>query len=149
VTTTGREVILEGDERATSILVARENITITYALCPAGQTVAGPHVHNRHTHAFYVIEGELTLEVGRKSESITVSPGGLVAVPPGVAHAFRNDGDRPARWLTIHAPDGGFAAFMRGVRDGVDVEWDIAPVPARWGAPAAEAIVSHRRQPGL
>ena len=149
MTTTGREVILEGDERAISILVARENITITYALCPAGQTVAGPHVHNRHTDAFYVIEGELTFEVGRESESITVSPGGLVAVPPGVAHAFRNDGDRPARWLTIHAPDGGFAAFMRGVRDGVDVEWDITPVPARGGAPAEEAIVSRRRQPGL
>ena len=111
--------------------------------------MAGPHVHNRHTDAFYVIEGELTLEVGRESESITVSPGGLVAVPPGVAHAFRNDGDRPARWLTIHAPDGGFADFMRGVRDGVEVEWDITPVPVRGGAPAEEAIVSGRRQPGL
>jgi len=29
---------------------------------------------------------------------------------------------RPARWLTIHAHDGGFAAFMRGARDGVEVE---------------------------
>jgi hypothetical protein len=42
----------------------------------------------------------------------------------GVAHSLRNCSDRPARWLTIHAPDGGFAAFMRGVRDGVKVEWD-------------------------
>jgi hypothetical protein len=31
-----------------------------------------------------------------------------------------------ARWITIHAPDGGFAAFMRGIRDGIHVEWDIA-----------------------
>ena len=50
-------------------------------------------------------------------------------MPPGVAHSFRNDGDRPARWLTIHAHDGGFAAFMRGIRDGVEVEWDISAVP--------------------
>ena len=92
--------------------------------------MAGPHVHSQHTDAFYVIEGELTFEIGRESEALTVSSGGLVAVPPGVAHSFRNDSDRPARWLTIHAPDGGFAAFMRGVRDGVNVEWDIATVPA-------------------
>ena len=65
-------------------------------------------------------------------------------MPPGVAHSFRNDSDRPARWLTIHAPDGGFAAFMRGVRDGVDVEWDIDAVPAGGGAPASDAIISRR-----
>ena len=53
-------------------------------------------------------------------------PGEYVAVPPGVAHSFATAGDRPARWLTIHTPDGGFADFMRGVRDGIEVEWDIA-----------------------
>ena len=62
-------------------------------------------------------------------------------MPPQVAHSFRNDGDRLARWLTIHAPDGGFAAFMRGVRDGVEVEWDISAVPAGGGLPASDAIV--------
>jgi hypothetical protein len=35
----------------------------------------------------------------------------------------------------------GFAAFMRGIRDGVEVEWDIAAVPADGGLPASEAIV--------
>ena len=60
-----------------------------------------------------------------------------MAVPPGVAHSFRNHSDRSARWLTIHAPDGGFAAFMRGVRDGVEVEWDISEVPADGGLPAS------------
>jgi len=63
-------------------------------------------------------------------------------VPPEVAHAFRTSGDRPARWLTIHARDGGFAAFMRGVRDGVRVKWDISPVPTDGGPPARNAIVS-------
>jgi mannose-6-phosphate isomerase-like protein (cupin superfamily) len=59
-----------------------------------------------------------------------------------VAHSFRTGGDRPARWLTIHAGDGGFAAFMRGIRDGVEVESDIAGVPAAGGLPANEAVVS-------
>lgn len=31
---------------------------------------------------------------------------------------------------------------MRGVRDGVDVEWDISAVPAEGGLTASEAIAS-------
>ena len=146
-TITEKEVILEGDGRTISILVAREDVTVTETRCPAGATIAGPHIHKRHADAFYVIGGELTFEVGRESEVITVSPGGLVAVPPGVAHSFRNDGGRPAHWLTIHAPDGGFAAFMCGARDGVEVDWDIAAVPADGGAPARDAIVSRPPSP--
>jgi hypothetical protein len=44
--------------------------------------------------------------------------------------------------LTIRAPDGGFAAFMRGIRDGVEIEWDISPVPANGGLPANTAIIA-------
>jgi mannose-6-phosphate isomerase-like protein (cupin superfamily) len=116
---TGGEAILRREKREIGILVAREDVTITHALYSAGEQVAGPHVHHQHTDVFYVLEGELTFEIGREAETITVSSGELVAVPPAVAHSFRTTGDRPARWLTIHAPDGGFAAFMRGVRDGV------------------------------
>jgi hypothetical protein len=63
-------------------------------------------------------------------------------VPPELAHSFRTGSDRPASWLTIHTPDGGFAAFMRGLRDGVTVEWDISAVPADGGLSVGEAIVS-------
>ena len=139
---TDGEVIAWRDGRELQILVAREEITITHAWCPAGEQVAGPHVHHEHTDAFYVLEGELTFVVGRENKTITVSAGEFVAAPPHVAHSFRNDGDRPARWLTIHAHDGGFAGFMRGLRDGVKVEWDISAVPANGGLPASEAIVS-------
>jgi mannose-6-phosphate isomerase-like protein (cupin superfamily) len=141
---TGGEAILRLEKREIGILVAREEVTITHARYSAGEQVAGPHVHHQHTDAFYVLEGELTFEIGREADTITVCSGGFVAVPPEVAHSFRTAGDRPARWLTVHAPDGGFAAFMRGVRDGVQVDWDIAPVPRDGGRPAAEAIVSPR-----
>jgi mannose-6-phosphate isomerase-like protein (cupin superfamily) len=136
------EVIVRREEREISILVAREEVTITHARYSAGQQVAGPHVHHGHTDAFYVLEGELTFTIGREAETVTLSSGGFVAVPPRVAHSLRNDSDRPARWLTIHAPDGGFAAFMRGIRDGVEVEWDISAAPAGTGLPASDAIVS-------
>ena len=138
---TDGEEILRRETREISILVASEEVTITHARCAAGEQVAGPHVHHEHTDAFYVLEGELTFEIGREAETITVSSGGFVAVPPEVAHSLRSGSDRPARWLTIHARDGGFAAFMRGVRDGVEVEWDISAVPADGGLPESEAIV--------
>jgi mannose-6-phosphate isomerase-like protein (cupin superfamily) len=143
---TRAEPILRRETREISILVAREEITITEARYAADEQVAGPHVHHDHTDAFYVLEGELTFELGREHETLTVSSGGFVAVPPGVAHSLRNGGDRPASWLTIHAPDGGFAAFMRGVRDGVEVKWDISAVPAGGGLPASEAIVTPARR---
>jgi quercetin dioxygenase-like cupin family protein len=136
------EAILRSDTRNISILVARDDLTVTCARYSAGQSVAGPHVHNHHTDAFYVLEGQLTFEIGCERKTITVSPGGFVAVPPGVAHGFRVTGNRPARWLTIHAQDGGFARFMRGVRDGVDVEWDIAAVPEGRGLPADAATIT-------
>jgi mannose-6-phosphate isomerase-like protein (cupin superfamily) len=141
VRTTAGEPILRGGRREVDIVVAQEEITITHARYAAGERVAGPHGHHEHTDAFYVLEGELTFEIGREAETVTVGAGGFVAAPQGVVHAFRTSGDRPARWLTIHAPDGGFAAFMRGVRDGVEVEWDISPVPSDGGLPAREAIV--------
>ena len=139
---TDGEPILRHAQREISILLAREEITITHARYAGGQRVAGPHIHHRHTDAFYVLEGELTFEIGREPKTITVAAGGFLAAPPRVAHSFRNESDRPARWLTIHAHDGGFAAFMRGVRDGVEVEWDISPVPADGGLPASDATIS-------
>src|SRR5262249_35653634 len=136
------EPIVRTEQREISILVAREEVSIIHSRCVPGELIAGPHVHHEHTDAFYVVEGELACELGREAEVITVASGGFVVAPPEVAHSFRTDGDRPACWLTIHAPDGGFAAFMRGLRDGVKVEWDISPVPAGGGLPASEAIVS-------
>ena len=129
-------------DREISILLAREQITITHARYSACEQVAGRHIHRKHTDAFYVLEGELTFEIGCEPRTITVSQGGFIAAPPEVAHSFHTDGDRPARWLTIHAQDGGFAAFMRGRRDGIEVEWDISKVPATGGLAASEAIVS-------
>ena len=136
------EPVLRTAEREISILLARKEVTITHARYSGGQQVAGPHIHHEHTDAFYVLEGKLSFEIGREAKTITAGAGSFVAAPPRVAHSFRTSSDRPARWLTIHAPDGGFAAFMRGLRDGVEVGWDISPVPADGGLPAGDAIVS-------
>src|SRR5204863_8973771 len=142
------ERILDDDNREIRLLLARKELTITYAHYAAEELVARPHVHDGHTDSFYVLEGELTFEIGRERKTITVSAGAFVAVPPSVAHSFRTSGDKPARWLTIHAPDGGFSAFMLGVRDGVSVEWDIGAVRADGGRTAGDVIV-HRGRDGI
>jgi cupin superfamily acireductone dioxygenase involved in methionine salvage len=127
---------------AVNILVESDDLTIVEGSSSAREQVASPHVHREHTDAFYVLEGELTFEIGCDRRTAIVGAGGFVAVPPNVAHAFGHDCDRPARWLTIHARDGGFARFMRGKHAGVKVDWDIAAVPSDGGPPASAAVVS-------
>ena len=135
------EPILRNDGREISLLVANENLSLTYAGRAAGERVTDLHVH-QHAEAFYVLEGELTFEVGAEREKITIGAGGFVAVPANVAHSYGTACSHPTSWLIIHARDGGFAAFMRGIRDEVKVEWDIAPAPLDGGLPADHAIVS-------
>ena len=137
-----REQLIDSPARQANFVIARAELTITQARYAANEPVAGPHIHRRHTDAFYVLEGELIFGIGREAETVTVPAGGFVAAPPGLAHAFRVADSGPASWLTIHAPDGGFAAFMRGLRDGIQVQWDIAPVPADGGLPADHGIIS-------
>jgi len=135
------ERIIDSPARQSHFVIAREDLTITHARYAAGEHVAGRHIHHQHIDAFYVLEGEVVFEIGSEAETITVSGGGFVAAPAGVAHSFRVADSGPASWLTIHAPDGGFAAFLRGLRDGIQVEWDIAPVPANGGLPVDEAVI--------
>jgi hypothetical protein len=54
---------------------------------------------SKHSDAFYVLEGELTFEVGHEAETITLSSGGFVAVPPEVAQSFRT------RRLPVHSSE--------------------------------------------
>jgi mannose-6-phosphate isomerase-like protein (cupin superfamily) len=137
-----REPLGRREGREGDILVSCEEVTVTQGRYPGGERVAGTHVHRDHTDAFYVLEGELGFVVGHEAETVTLAGGGFLAAPPGVAHSFRTAGERPARWLTIHAPDGGFGAFMRGIRDGVESEWDISPMPKDGGLSAGAAVVS-------
>ena len=62
------------------------------------------HAHDAEDDAFYIVEGEMTFSFG--DEEAVAGPGTFVLVPPGVTHAFRNDGEVPVRMLNIHAPAG-------------------------------------------
>ena len=136
------ETITRRDRREVVILSARPELTVTWSRYAGGERGPDLHVHREHTDAFYVLDGELTFAVGPAAERVRVAAGGFVAVPPDVVHTFANESGAEARWLNLHAPDSGFAAYMRGLRDGNDAGFDSFDPPADGGLPAAAAIVS-------
>jgi quercetin dioxygenase-like cupin family protein len=91
---------------------------------------AGGHVAS-HLHAFeeafYVLGGELVLEVAGATERLASDD--YVFIDRGVAHALRNDSGEAARWLEVSAPQPGAAledtVFVTGhaLPSGVDVPY--------------------------
>ena len=74
------------------------------------RTLAAPlHRHSREDEYSFVLEGEVGIQIG--DEIIYGGPGELVAKPRGIAHAFWNRTDEPARALEIIAP-GGFEPYF-------------------------------------
>jgi quercetin dioxygenase-like cupin family protein len=72
------------------------------------QTLTGEppplHVHDGEEEAFYVLDGELVVQVG--DDRLTAGPGAFVLVPRGTPHTFQAAGDRPPKMLVIAAPAG-------------------------------------------
>jgi quercetin dioxygenase-like cupin family protein len=75
-----------------------------------GAPMGDLHTHERHTDAFYVLEGEVEVAVS-ETETVRVGPGGFAAAPPGALHSFGVP--ERARFLNIHAPGMSFAAYLR------------------------------------
>jgi quercetin dioxygenase-like cupin family protein len=135
------ETITAMQRREVIILAERRDLTITWSRYAPGERGPDLHVHREHTDAFYVLEGELTFALGPEPEVTRLGAGGFVAVPPNVAHSFANESGADARWLNIHAPDTGFAAYLRAARDGASASFDSFDPPADGGRPAAETLI--------
>jgi quercetin dioxygenase-like cupin family protein len=142
------ETIFEQPQRTLRILVDRAELTVTWFRYEPGQEGPDPHIHRRHTDAFYVLEGELELGLGPEATPVVGVPGTLAAAPAGVVHTFRNSSDRTAIFLNVHAPSMGFGDMLRARRDGraEDAErFDQFEPPPDGGRPLEDAIV---RGPG-
>lgn len=63
-----------------------------------------PHVHSREEEAFYILDGEITFQVG--DQTIVATPGMFANIPVDTTHSFRNDGKKPAKMLITIAPAG-------------------------------------------
>ncbi|MGT2487609.1 cupin domain-containing protein [Methylobacterium oryzae CBMB20] len=65
------------------------------------------------TETFSVEAGRLALHVDGADHDL--GPGDFALIPPGVAHAFANRGDRPARFTLSFAPALGREGFFEGL----------------------------------
>jgi quercetin dioxygenase-like cupin family protein len=64
-----------------------------------------------------------------------------------VVHGFRNARDAEVRYLNLHAPGQGFAAYLRAMRDGRPDPFDQAPPPPDGGRPSSEAAIEGEGPP--
>jgi quercetin dioxygenase-like cupin family protein len=69
-----------------------------------------PHVHSRDDEAFFVLEGEVTFQIG--NERSVGRAGTFVQGPRGIPHSFRNHTRSAARMLVWVMPSG-FENFVR------------------------------------
>ena len=131
------EKITDRERRRLVILSERPELTVTWSRHAPGEAGTELHIHREHVDAFYVLAGELTFFLGPRGEPVALAAGSFVAVPPNVVHAFRNESDAEVSWLNFHAPDAGFADYLRGVSD-----FDNFDPPADGGLPVADVIVA-------
>ena len=137
------ETIFDLPERTIRILADRVGLALTWFRYEAGQEGPEPHVHRRHTDAFYILEGELEFGLGPDVNRTTGTAGTFVAAPPNVVHTFRNGSDATVVFLNIHAPSMGFARMLRAARDGRHEdaeEFDQFEPPADGGRPLSDAV---------
>jgi mannose-6-phosphate isomerase-like protein (cupin superfamily) len=137
----GGEVIGDSPERRVEILSDDDSLHATWSRFGPGREGADLHVHRRHSDLFYVLDGELTVRLGRDGDEVTVPAGKLARVPPLVIHGFRNAGDTDVRYLNFHVPGSGFADYMRALRDGRTLTYDQEPPPPDGDRPASEATI--------
>lgn len=142
------ETITDRPERTIRVLVEHEALTLSLFRYEPGEKGPDPHVHRRHTDAFYVLDGELELGLGPEVERIAGTPGTLAAAPPNVVHTFRNASDRTTLFLNVHAPSMRFAETLRAAHEGGDPDaahFDQYDPPENGGRPLADAVL---RGPG-
>lgn len=70
------------------------------------------HVHHEADEAFFLLEGELEVWIGKTHT--TLRPGDYALLPKGVPHIYRVSSPEPARWLVLISP-AGFDRFLVGV----------------------------------
>jgi quercetin dioxygenase-like cupin family protein len=112
------EVIIRGLGEGRTLLVGASDY-VTYKVRSAETNRAyfcfevsampgfGPPLHSHaYRELFYVLEGRYEFTLGRDGdlEAIAGTVGTALAIPPNVAHTFKNAGDSVGRLLVVHQP---------------------------------------------
>lgn len=121
-------VMLGGEYTGGTLMVMSE-------LTPPG---GGPplHFHRNEDELFFVVEGQISYFV--EGHWTQVGAGGVVYLPRGVAHTYRNTGAAPSRHWIITTP-AGFETFFARCADEF----------AQPGGPNMERIVNIHHEHGI
>lgn len=82
------------------------------------------HFHYEQEEWFYVIEGEVLFQIGKKR--FQLKAGDSVLAPRKVPHAFTAVGATPAGMLVGYSPAGKMEQFFRDIAKGKPVIWEAA-----------------------
>ena len=103
--TEGRTIGVVGD--IYRFLATGEDTDGKYAMWEAIVPPGGgppPHVHSREEEAFYILEGEITLQIN--DQRLVAKAGMFANMPIGSLHSFKNESGKPAKMLISVAPAG-------------------------------------------
>ena len=112
---------------------------------PAGEWTTR-HIHHQSDEAWYVLEGQLTFQVGERTEKAL--PGSFALVPRGTVHAFGNTGSIPAKCLILFSPPGmeqcfaEVAALRHASADGLPNPKELEAVLQKYGHEIVESGTS-------
>ena len=101
----GRTIAVVGD--VYRFLATAEDTNGKYAMWEAIVPPGGgppPHVHSREEEGFYILEGEITFQIG--DERVVATAGMFANMPVGTPHSFKNESSKPAKMLISVAPAG-------------------------------------------
>ncbi len=121
----GRTIAVGGD--VYRFLATGEDTNGKYACWEAIVPPGGgppPHVHSREEEGFYILEGEITFQIG--DERVVATAGMFANMPVGTPHSFKNESNLPAKMLISVAPAGLEKMFFEF---GVPVEQGATTAP--------------------
>jgi quercetin dioxygenase-like cupin family protein len=104
-TTEGRTIAVVGDFYR--FLATGADTAGKYAMWEAIVPPGGgppPHIHRREQESFYVLEGEITFQVGE--QTLVATAGMFANIPIGTLHRFHNASQQPARMIITVVPAG-------------------------------------------
>ena len=101
----GRTIAVVGD--VYRFMATGEDTNGKYAMWEAIVPPGGgppPHVHSREEESFYILEGEITFQIG--DEQVVATAGMFANMPVGTPHSFKNESTQPAKMIISVAPAG-------------------------------------------
>ncbi len=101
----GRTIAVVGD--VYRFLATGDDTNGKYAMWEAIVPPGGgppPHVHSREEEGFYILEGEIAVQIG--DQRVVATAGMFANMPVGTPHSFKNESSEPAKLLISVAPAG-------------------------------------------